>query len=727
MYAVAGIVFLSVAGAFFLARNGWFAVGALGLAASYVNHFYLMTRVESAGTALEFAMGLGVVGTYFLVYSGAEFLAPESLRRGKVPFWFRNAFAVFNTLAFLALGTLLMDGYDFAEDRQHLFRYGLAAALLAFSVFYLRLRDADPLYNTYFVKGISAATWGLATQFDAHTLSMGLALETALLLFAARRNGLLVTRLLAFGVGVLGVGQALSSMIGAGSIAYGNADFARQAFEAVVIFLSFQFSAGLYRFTDWTARSPVRSPFGDDANETLWKLDLLAAPPQGRAGLAKPLNGLLYPYLFSIAGAVLGALHAMRLMATRDESVLLAAVALLLTAAAAALRMRPFGLAALVLFAAAVAAEAHALWDTPASRAVPALAMLGLVALAAETRYVGEREGLAVFRYRAMPYLLYGFLAQLVGMHFQKQIESDTGTVIGIGAAALAAAGLAIPLHRRALAWCGTGLLAWAQLRWLGGWAETPDAVYLAVVWALIALGFAYERYFAALGVVIAGPAALCVSVFTFASYIEFESGPGWVALWWTAGAGFALAYGAITRGKTAAALGVALLSAASLNQFSAALNWPLETTPLVAGFVAPALGWIACERAARFVTSRIGFARFDLRPVLPALPAIATALLAFMLFNLPLATTYYLTLSWSALGVVLFGLALAFGEKTYRYCGLGVLGLATARAAFIDTRQLEAMPRVFALGGLGLVLLALGYGYVRVFARTEKAPAAPD
>ena len=70
----------------------------------------------------------------------------------------------------------------------------------------------------------------------------------------------------------------------------------------------------------------------------------------------------------------------------------------------------------------------------------------------------------------------------------------------------------------------------------------------------------------------------------------------------------------------------------------------------------------------------------------------------------------------------MLFGLAVAFREKTYRFCGLAVLGLATLRAAVIDTRELEALPRVFALGGLGLVLLALGYGYVRVFAR-ENTP----
>jgi hypothetical protein len=288
-----------------------------------------------------------------------------------------------------------------------------------------------------------------------------------------------------------------------------------------------------------------------------------------------------------------------------------------------------------------------------------------------------------------------------------------------------AAAGVQV-LHRRALAWCAAGLLIWAQFHWLVNHTDDSEGTFLALAWGLMALGVLGERYFAALRVPVAGPFTLAASAVTFAVYIQVEAALGWRATWWAVGACGLMAFAGVTRGRTAGALGLAGLVLASLGQFAAAVDQDLPTVPLVAGFVAPAIGWIAAERAARMIATRIGLPNVDLRTVLIAFPALATALLAFMLFKLPLATTYYLTLSWCGLGLALFGMAVTFKEKTYRYCGLAVLGLATLRAAFIDTRELEALPRIFALGGLGLVLLTLGYAYVRVFARTT-TPVVPS
>lgn len=725
-YTVAGIVFLSLGGAYFLARNGWYVVAALGLVASYANHFYLMTQVEPGGTPLEFAVGLGILSTYFLVYTVAEMIAPDSMRRERFPFWFRNAFAVGNTLAFLLLGTILMVGYDFARDEQHLFRYGLAIALLVVAILYLRVRKGDPLYNTYFVKGISAATWGLATQFDAHVLSTGLAIETALLLFAARRSGLLVTRLMAYGVGAFAFVQTAYTLLDAPTLAYEDPAFTSTAVQAAIVLVAFQFAAWLYRYTDWSVRSPSRTIFSDDTNAALWQLDLFSTLPEGHSA-RKPLQGHLYPYLFSAAGAIAGATYAEHLFATDDEPVAIAALALVFTLLAVVLRMRAFGLAALVFFAGALIADTSVGWDTPIAKAVPAIAMLGVVAFATESRYLGDREGLTLFRLRAMPYILYGFVALLVALHIDSAIESDERNILAIGGVSLMAAAGAILLHRRALAWCAIGLLAWAQLHWLrywydpAAWYDPATGAYIAITWALIAVGFAGERYFTALRVPIAGPVALTLSALTFAAYILFDAASGWVAVWWAAGGIALLAISGATRGRTPGVLGVIGLAAASLNQIGASLNWPLEMTPLVLGFVVPALGWVALERGAKVLIFRVGM-KPELETARVVLPAIATALLALMLFKLPQATTYYLTLSWCGLGIFLFVFAVAFKEKAYRFCGLAILGLATLRAALIDTRELEALPRVFALGGLGLVLLALGFAYVRVFARTKNA-----
>lgn len=101
----------------------------------------------------------------------------------------------------------------------------------------------------------------------------------------------------------------------------------------------------------------------------------------------------------------------------------------------------------------------------------------------------------------------------------------------------------------------------------------------------------------------------------------------------------------------------------------------------------------------------------------------VVTALLLCMLERIPALSEYYLTISWSALGVALFCVALAFGQKYYRYAGLLVILFASIRVVAVDTRELEPMPRVLAWAVLGGVLLALGFGYVKAVARS--APAA--
>jgi hypothetical protein len=192
-------------------------------------------------------------------------------------------------------------------------------------------------------------------------------------------------------------------------------------------------------------------------------------------------------------------------------------------------------------------------------------------------------------------------------------------------------------------------------------------------------------------------------------------------ALAWTAGAAFLLVYAAVFASRMAGGLGVALLVAASVHE--AALNTrDVRTYLIILGFAAPAVLWIVVERAlVRFAPRMKIVGRLE--PVSGAMAAIATALLVLMLYRLPQLAEFYLTISWSVLAVALFGVAIATRDKLYRWCGLSVLGLAFMRAGFIDTRQLEAVSRIFALGGLGFIALALGYGYSRVFAKSEATP----
>ncbi len=734
-YSVAGIVFLSIGGAFFLARNGWYAVAALGLVASYVNHFYLMTQVESTHTRLEFATGMAILSTYFLVYALAEFAAPESIRRGRIPLWFRNAFVAVNSFSLLLLGTAQFSGYDFARDEREIFYYLLAAVLLAISIAYLRLRNADPLHNAYFAKGITALTIGLATQFDAHTLTASLAVESAVLLYAARRNGLLVTRIVALIAGALAFLHGGWTIVWAHPLAYGAEGYWPRVGEAGTVVLAFLAAALVYLRTEWASPSPARSRFSAETNLTLWKLDLVAAPPAGLESATKPFGGMLLPGVFSLCAALLAAGYAHHLAAPEDLALVLVAGGLLLTLAAMALRATPYGLASFVLaaFGSCVAGfqfrglslpdlvDGAATLNSPLSRVVPILIGFAAIALASEKRYLGAFKGLALHQGREVAFVLYGVFAFLLGLHLDHSMATPAWTVAALLIAAVALAAAAIPLNRQALAWCATAMLAWAVLRWNAEWSESAPREFLATAWIGIAAAVAAERHFARLGVKLAGPICMGLAASLFVPYVYRESPPEWVALWWTVGGvAFALHSG-FFRGRTAAALAVGTIAAASLYQAIYTQNHHPGTWAIVAGFAAPALCWIAIERVTKRFAARAGLDAQ--RPALQALAAsLATGLLVLMLYRLPQLAEYYLTISWSVLGMALFGLAIGLGEKLYRYCGLAVLALASLRVVAVDTRELETVEKVLAYGVLGVILLALGYGYVRVFARNARS-----
>ncbi len=737
-YSILGIVFLSVGGAFFLARNGWYFVAGLGLVASYANHFYLMTQVKNTGTVAEFVTGMAVLSTYFLVYAAAEFLSPDTLRRGRVPFWFRNAFATFNSVVFLLYGTMTMQGFDFAREEIELFYYSFAAVLLGFSIAYLRLRDADPLYNTYFVKGISAATLGLAFQFDAHTLTVSFALESAILLFAARRTGLVVTRIVALGAGALAVVHGSWVLLVSDSVSYGAEGYWPRVIEAGAIVGALLGAALLYQRTDWSTRSPARTRFGDAIDLALWQLDLLAAPPASESTARKPADGLLFPILFSFSAACLFIGHAYWLTASGDWPLALAAAAAVLTVGAALLRTTPFGVAAFALFATAVFTSLPlrefrpgGLWDAnaPSAPAIPILALLAVVALASEKRYFGRFTGLALHQKPSLPFVLYGAFTALLGLYLAAAFASAAWAIGALLIATVVFAAAAIPLHRLALTWCSTALIAWAAFRWNIDWHSEATNGFLVAAWIGIAVAFALERYFARLGVKYAGDALVAVAACFFVPYVFREVPREWIALGWAAGAAVLLAYGGFFRGRTAVVLGLVLLMVASLRQVIYVQEHAAGTWPILLGFAVPAVLWIGVERTTQRVAARMNLAISApaVTPLCGLAAGIATALLVLMLYRLPQLAEYYLTISWSVLAMTLFGLAIGVRERLYRYCGLAVLALASLRVVLVDTRELELIQKVLAWGGLGIVLLILGFGYAKVFARTSPEPSPPD
>jgi len=176
------------------------------------------------------------------------------------------------------------------------------------------------------------------------------------------------------------------------------------------------------------------------------------------------------------------------------------------------------------------------------------------------------------------------------------------------------------------------------------------------------------------------------------------------------------LVYAGLSGGRIAGVLSVLALSIATLVHLDDAFNHvgTMPLSPLVVGFLSSIGLWGVLERLVWKVQSEsfqklnAGLSSFCIFSM--------CVLSACMLERIPVFSDFYLTLSWSLLGLVLFGLALGLDQKFYRYAGLCVLSLAIFRVIFVDTSQLEAMHRVVAYGGLGVVLLGVGLGYAKAF-----------
>ena len=354
LYPVAGIVALSVGSAFFLLKNRWYYVAALGVVGSYANHFLLMARAESSGTVEEFSVGIAVLALYLLLFALAELFAPEEVRRKAVPVWFRSGLVTLNTAAFFVLGTILVNGYSFAAGFQYVFRYSLASALLIIAFAYLIRRKADPLYNVYMIKGIAMLTFGLSAQFSGSPLTAWLAVQMVVLLAHARHSGLLVVRLLAFSVGAIAFVQGAYSIADSASVPYAASNYAAYAIQACLVVVGLLVASLVYQRTDWAPRSPRTGPFGRDTLRTLWQLDLVSESPDSLSADEKPLKGLLFPYIYAIGGVLLLVGYVARLIALEDRVVFSGGVALALGGVAFWLIAAPFGRGAVLVLVSAL-------------------------------------------------------------------------------------------------------------------------------------------------------------------------------------------------------------------------------------------------------------------------------------------------------------------------------------------------------------------------------------
>ncbi len=81
----------------------------------------------------------------------------------------------------------------------------------------------------------------------------------------------------------------------------------------------------------------------------------------------------------------------------------------------------------------------------------------------------------------------------------------------------------------------------------------------------------------------------------------------------------------------------------------------------------------------------------------------------------------FYLTVTWSVFGLLLFALGWLLREKLYRLASLGVLAAALLRVLTVDVWTLDQVARIWSFLVIGVVLLLLGFVYTRFQERLRR------
>jgi uncharacterized membrane protein len=79
------------------------------------------------------------------------------------------------------------------------------------------------------------------------------------------------------------------------------------------------------------------------------------------------------------------------------------------------------------------------------------------------------------------------------------------------------------------------------------------------------------------------------------------------------------------------------------------------------------------------------------------------------------------LTMAWSGLGVAVFLVALAVGERSFRLSGLVLLLFGVAKLLAVDVWGLPSVQRYLLLIGVGVALLLVSFLYSRIGDRLKE------
>lgn len=603
--------------------------------------------------------------------------------------------------------------------------------MLAVGVLYYVRRGKDPLYNTYVTKASALATLGLASQFSGSALTTGLAIEMVVLLISSRRSGLVITRILAHVVAIITFAHGVFTFLELMDfVPYRDEAYLPTLIRALIPLIAFAVASQLYERTDWSTRMRLGLGIPNALRTLFWQLDLRNLDELDSGEVEKPFRGLFFPYAFSLAAAFLFLGYSLRLIDIDDRFNLYGLVGFGALLLAWILNTRAFAVSSVFYLGLAIVASIHTLMDDYMAVSFGAgVLFFGLSALVTEDKFVPYRDSIWLYRLPIAPYLMYGGIFWLI-VAYAGYFFEDQHFVSALLALCIVTVATTVKLHTKAVTFVATAGLFCAHMIWhinvldLGGILSNYDD---QLAWsrsnfiALVMLTCLADRFTHRLRLSFYSPVYFFIVFTSSMHFIWIEAPAEWYGAFQAVVAFGYLGYGFAFWSKAAGGFAVLTAVVASLMQTA----WAYDSNsslvlPTVVGFVSVIALWILFERA----NSKLSVLRStSAQPVIAGITISVTTLLALItLERIPQLSDLYLTVSWSLLAVVFFAVALVSTQKRYRYAGLAILSLATFRVVVYDTSALDATNRVLAYGGLGVVLLGLGFGYSKAFGKEDRA-----
>lgn len=665
---------LSCAAVFFLVRNRWAGVGVGSMVAAYGSYaFWRFFHDGQWAWAVPDAtlwFGTGILTAYWLVYTAAVFLSRAPALSGKG----RAGFLSFNNGAYAGLFLLTMALARGGDVSFFLMAFGAVLVGLSVAASSL-LREEKLARDAYLTQGLVLITVGIIVKFSGTSLALMLAAETLILLLLGQqqRDKLLL--------GAAHVSAALSAVF---TIATLDKSSTKSIYLGVAVG-ALMFASGVlrHRATQAGIKQEARLSVGYFA---LLSLGLWSATTSYHAS-------------------------------PEASSAILALTALAVTLSMYVFRAREFALVAQLQCVLALFQWIAGRLDGSLSAVHWSAAAVAGSALALSHWWQVQKIELRTMKLYAQG--IYGVGIILVSCLWVIAHISPEWQMVAYTGLAVCATAYAVATRLYPLAGAAQMCLIPAVLLFLFG-DSSSEIAWLRSLAPIAALGllsgFATYRVLPKMR----AEERLAVPLLAFARVYRW--GAVFLALWWIrvfvpeshqtlvcAGVGAAVfACAGWLRNQELLRI-AGLFMGVALANYLCYWQWAYTTRLFDAVSI---LLVLAMQRAARAFSDRYNIderihSAWIIAGGITLWVCVSRAVLAHQ-------TGFYLTASWSIFALAVFAWGFTYGERVYRWLGLGILACALLRVGLFDIWRLDTMYRILSLLALGIVLLVLGFVYSR-------------